>query len=184
MNAINSMADAFWGLAVRHPWSHVRNAASALILLIAVAILFWIILSQQRTELLNKQAELTQIEQLLKPLRSQAALPSLNKPDYTQRWPQRDEVNAVVRFLGALAQQHQVNLGQMTLSHAPSSAQAAGRVDISLSMNSAYASSKQVLSELLNRYPSLALQSLTAVSRSGDSSRIDWTLALTLYVKD
>jgi hypothetical protein len=184
MKAMTSVVDAVAGATGYRSWSLARHALVVIALLAGLALLAWSILTQQRLQLLNQQTELAQLERALKALSTQTVPPVRNEPDFTQRWPQRDEINAVVRFLGSLAQQHQVSLGQMTLSHTASSAQAAGRVDIALTMNGTYASGKLLLAELLSRYPSLALQSLTAAPRSGDASRIDWTLALTLYVKD
>lgn len=180
MKAINSIVQ----LTGYRAWSYTRHALTAMTMLAASALLLSNMLSQQRDQLLHQRSELVQLQQSLKLQAAQAKPPVSTDPDFTQRWPQRDEINAVVRFIGTLAQQHQVNLGQMTLSHTTSSALATGRVDISLSMNSVYAGGKQVLSELLSRYPSLALQSLSATPRTGDALRIDWTLALTLYVKD
>ncbi len=184
MKAMTSVADAIAGATGYRAWSLARHALTAIALLVGLTLLAWSLLTQQSAQLLKQQTELSQLEQSLKTLSTQAAPPVRNEPDFTQRWPQRDEINAVVRFLGSLAQQHPVNLGQMTLSHTASSAQTAGRVDIALTMNGTYASGKLLLAELLSRYPSLALQSLTATPRSGDAARIDWALALTLYVKD
>ncbi|MFM9880358.1 MAG: hypothetical protein ACKVOO_08120 [Burkholderiaceae bacterium] len=184
MNALNSVTGAIAQTTGYRSWSPKHHVAVALVLLIGIVLLAWGMVSQQRTQLRHQQAELGQLEQSLKAVATQVAPPVRNQPDFTHGWPQRDEINAVVRFIGTLVPQHQVNLGQLTLSHTASSAQAAGRVDIALTMNGTYASGKAVLSELFNRYPSLAMQSLIATPRSGDASRIDWILALTLYVKD
>jgi type II secretory pathway pseudopilin PulG len=184
MKAIVPAADALAGATGYRSWSLRRHVVVSVILLAGIVLLAWMVGSQQRRQLVNQQIELAQLEQSLRALSTQAAPPARNEPDFTQRWPQRDEVNAVVRFLGTLAQQFQVNVGQITLAHTASSAQAVGRVDIAVAMNGTYAGGKTLLAELLGRYPSLALQSLTATPRSGDASRIDWTLALTLYVKD
>ena len=184
MKAINLAADALAEATGYRSWPLGRHVVVSSVLVLGLGLLAWSLISHQRIQLKSQQAELTQLEQTLKTLSTQAKPPAISEPDFTQRWPQRDEINAVVRFLGTLAQQHQVNLVQMALSHTASSAQATGRVDISINMNSGYASGKLVLSELMSRYPSLALQSLTATPRSGDTAKIDWALALTLYVKD
>lgn len=184
MLAKKSLTSALASVIAYRAWSPVQHCVIASILLASIVLLASSMVSAQRTQLLNQQEKLTQMEQSLKIASAHAEPLIAREPDFTQRWPQRDEINGVVRFLGALAQQHQANLGQMTISHTASSSQAAGRVDILVSINSTYSSGKQILSELLGRYSSLALQTLTTAPRSGDAARIEWTLALTMYVKD
>jgi hypothetical protein len=152
--------------------------------LLLMAIVSWFHLSSQRQILDSQNAELARVEQALRQARAVSTAPSMTEPDFTQRLPQRETIHQVVRFLGTLAQQHQVNLGQLSLNHTASSEQSLGRVDVSLSLSGPYAGGKQVLSELLSRYPSLAVQSVSAVPRQSESGRIDWSVSMSLYVKD
>ena len=162
----------------------VRPQVLMACVLLLMAIVSWFYLSSQRQTVDSQKAELARLEQALHQAQSATAGPSSSEPDFTQRLPQRETIHQVVRFLGTLAQQHQVNLGQLSLNHTASSEQSLGRVDISLSMSGPYAGGKQVLSELLSRYPSLGVQSVSAVPRQSESGRIDWSVSMSLYVKD
>lgn len=165
-------------------WSSLKHGAVAGVLLLVIALAAWKLLGLQREHLELQHIELAGLQQQVASMQALSAKPVSMAPDFTQRWPQRDEINALVRFLGGLAQERQVNVGQMSLAHTGSGAQAVGRVDIALTLSGPYIATKQLLAELLSRYPSLAVQSLSAVPRSGDVSRIEWTLSLTLFVKD
>ena len=157
-------------------------SAAGVVLLIVLA--GWFSLSSQHQKLKAQSLELAGTEQAIQQSKLASSAQTVVEPNFTQRLPQREAIQQIVRFLGTLAQQHQVTLGQLTLTHASSSEQSLGRVDIAMSMSGPYAGGKQVLSELLSRYPSLGVQSVTAVPRPSDAGRIDWSVSMSLYVKD
>ncbi len=142
---------------------------------------------------LNKQAKNRWLasENTLKALQSearladaraaQAAAPSI---DFTDGLPSRSTVDDVVRDIGRFAQSQALGLGALTIAHQTPTARELGRVQLTLSAVGEYAKTKAFMAELLARYPSLAVQSLTVRAGATDSAAQEWQWLLVLYTKD
>jgi hypothetical protein len=110
--------------------------------------------------------------------------PTIPIVDFTQSLPSRAQVDDVVRDMGRNSQALGVSLGALTVVHQAPSAGEWGKVQLTVSAVGEYSKCKGWLAELLARYPSLAVQSLTIRSGINNATRQDWQLALTLYAKD
>lgn len=156
----------------------------ALFLLFTLVGMTWKFLDSQTSQLASLQEELKPIQLRLSSERLQTIQLSVMEPNFTERWPKRNEIDSQLNYLNRLARTLRVSVGQMTFMHVADDGQTTGRVDISLNLSGSYISTKQLLAELLGRYPTLVVQSLSVVPRSGDVSGTDWKLRLTLFVKD
>ncbi len=109
--------------------------------------------------------------------------PTTIAPDFTQSLPNRNVADDVVRDMGRNAASMGVNLGAVTVVHQDASIRELGKVQFTVTANAEYGRAKTWLAELLARYTSLAVQTLSVRASAGEGSRQDWQLVLTLYVK-
>ena len=110
--------------------------------------------------------------------------PTLPIADFTQSLPGRTQVDDVVRDMGRNSQALGVSLGGLTVLHQVPTAGEWGKVQLTVSTVGEYGKCKVWLAELLGRYPSLAVQSLTIRPGINNATRQDWQLVLTLYARD
>lgn len=171
-------------LGYRHwPWHrHVLLALGLLMVVIGLAA--WA-LGQQRSALQGLVQQHDELQHHLLIAQRNATKPKVPvEPDFSQRLPERSRMEEVIRQLGQLADKSGVLVGSIALSHTATDTKTIGSVDASLTLTGAYAATKQVISELMSRHDSLGIQTLSVRPRSNDATRLEWTLALSLYVRD
>jgi hypothetical protein len=105
-------------------------------------------------------------------------------PDFTQSLPGRSVSDDVVRDMGRHAASMGVGLGAVTVVHQDANARELGKVQFTVSANAEYGNTKTWLAELLARYASLAVQTLSVRANAGEGGRQEWQLVFTLYVQD
>jgi Tfp pilus assembly protein PilO len=185
MKVIVQTMEKFTGWLGYRQWPWQQHAVLALgVLLMAVAG-GTLVLQQQRLSLLNLSQKQTNLQESLDAAQRNATTPRpLPEPDFTQRLPERGRMDVVIRQLAQLAHKNAVSVASISLSHSATDTKNIGRVDASITLIGAYAPAKLLISELLNRHNSLGIQTLSVRPRSNDATRLDWTLALSLYVRD
>jgi Tfp pilus assembly protein PilO len=167
----------------RWPWQqHALLALGALLAISASGVWF---LQQQRASLQSLVQQQDSLQQSLSSAqRDVAKVKPAAEPDFSQRLPERSRMDEVIRQLAQLAEKHGVSVGGISLSHTATDAKAIGSVEASITLSGAYAPTKLLISELMSRHESLGIQTLSVRPRSNDAARLDWTLALSLYVRD
>lgn len=105
-------------------------------------------------------------------------------PDFTQGLPSRNIVDDVVRDMGRNAASMGVNLGAVTVVQQDASVRELGKVQFTVTTNAEYGRAKTWLAELLARYTSLAVQTLSVRASAGEGGRQEWQIVFALYVKD
>ncbi len=104
-------------------------------------------------------------------------------PEFAQNLPDRSVVDDVVRDIGRNATSLGVSLGAVTVVHQDASAHELGKVQFTVTASAEYGRAKAWLSELLARYASLAVQTLSVRASVGEGGRQEWQLVFILYVK-
>jgi Tfp pilus assembly protein FimT len=167
---------SYWPVAV-----HISLACVLVLLVFGVT---KTLASKERRQLAGSK---TQLAALVKQARSDALAESnisvQAAPDFTQSLPNRNVADDVVRDMGRNAATIGVNLGAVTVVHQDASARELGKVQFTVTANAEYGRAKTWLAELLARYTSLAVQTLSVRASAGEGSRQDWQLVFTLYVK-
>lgn len=167
----------------RWPWpKHAILVASVLLAFAASGV--WL-LQQQRASLQSlAQQQDSLLQNLLTTQRDAAKVKPPAELDFSQRLPERSRMDEVIRQLAQLAEKHGVSVGSISLSHIATDPKTIGSVDASLTLTGPYAPTKLLISELMSRHDSLGIQTLSVRPRSIDAARLEWTLALSLYVRD
>jgi hypothetical protein len=156
----------------RWPWQ--QHALLALGALLAISVSGVWFLQQQRASLQSLVQQQDSLQQSLSSAqRDVAKVKPPAEPDFSQRLPERSRMDEVIRQLGGIS-----------LSHTATDAKTIGSVEASITLSGAYAPTKLLISELMSRHESLGIQTLSVRPRSNDAARLDWTLALSLYVRD
>ena len=126
-------------------------------------------------ERLQLQAELTA-------LRSNAR--TNPEPDFAQGLPSAHRSDDVVRDIGRFAQDAGVQISSLNVSTMIATPIQLGRVQFNISANAPYKATKAWLSDLLARYPSLAVGTLSLQAQPNDRSLQDVHLLLVWYFQD
>jgi Tfp pilus assembly protein PilO len=166
-------------------WPLLHHAVLAVLVLASIGFVgrFWVGQSslqsshaQERLDALQLQSQ----QQSARALQAQAGSAS----DFTQKLPGRGTADDVMRDMARSSVNLGLKLGAITLTHQDSSSRVMGHVQFSVSANGDYSNAKAWLAELLARYSSLAVQSLTIRPSATDMARQEWQLLFTLYVRD
>ena len=164
----------------RWPLHHHILLACLIVLGMAAGSFWWI--QQSRSALLTLQHERQSVQgQLDAALRSG---PPIVKPDFTQSLPTLARSDDVARDIGRFAQPLNVQITSLTVDPRAATPSELGRVLFNLTGQAAYKDTKAWLAELLSRYPSLAIQSLSLRTQPTDPVRQDVRVTLVLVVKD
>jgi Tfp pilus assembly protein PilO len=173
----------FWSRPISR-WPLAVHACVAVVLLLAVWGVGYGVLKNARHELAKANSSLDTLQaQARQNSAAVVAKPMEVPPNFTHSLPSREAADAVVRDMGRHAQSLGLTLGALTVVHQASTARELGKVQLTLTANGEYAKAKAWLAELLARYPSLAVQTLSARA-AAEATRQEWQLVLALYVKD
>jgi HAMP domain-containing protein len=156
--------------------------AAGVVALAVLAAWAGVLRAQQRTVALRQQVAAQELVQQQRATALQAATTAL--PDFTHSLPERTVADDVLRDMGRHAASQGVSLGAIAVSHQEPSLRELGKVQFTVTANAQYPKAKAWLAELLARYPSLAVQTLSVRAGSAaDVARQEWQTVLTLYVK-
>jgi hypothetical protein len=161
------------------PLQHLAAAASTAILALVLAVwaMQWL---QAKSFAVN--AELNALERRLPP--KIPATSSFPPADFTQTLPQSVAHEDVVRDTSRFAQKAGVQIASLTIQKQAATASELGTVQFTIAAKADYQAAKTWLAELLARYPSLALQSLSLRAAPNEPARQEVRAVLLLFVKD
>lgn len=115
---------------------------------------------------------------------AQLAGPAAPLTNFVQSLPSVTRTDDVARDISRFAQTLEVQITSLSVESRPSTASELGKVQFNLAAQAEYKGAKAWLTELLERYPALGVQSLSLRSQANESTRQDIRLTLVLFVKD
>lgn len=104
--------------------------------------------------------------------------------DFLRTLPLASNADEVVHDMGRHAQAMKVQIASLTITAPDPSPAALRKIQFNVSASGEYASMKDWLSEMLGRYPSLGVQTLSLRGLPNDALRQEIQLALVLFVGD
>jgi hypothetical protein len=165
-------------------WPTLVHAVLAVVLLLAAWLLGHKLVAGAKAQLQTANETVEVLQQKVQQQRMAALqTPAATAPDFTQSLPGRSVADDVVRDMGRNAVGLGVNLGAVTVVHQEASPRELGKVQFTVTANAEYGRAKAWLAELLARYASLAVQTLSVRAGAGEGGRQEWQLVFTLYVK-
>lgn len=174
---------------LRWRWSLNLPKTTLLICLVSMVLLamtvggIWKLWQQTRAQE-HLQTEHADLALQLKRLQDDAHSLTASQTGTPFEFPARKRALDFTRDLGNWSDKQGVQVSKLGLSHFATTPAHQGRVQLDLTLTGPYAPTKQLLGMLMDRYDSLAIQSLNIHSRNADPNRQDWDLTLNLYVKD
>lgn len=99
-------------------------------------------------------------------------------------WPLRQAVDEVIQQAGLAARRSGVNIRSLSVSHQAASPAARGRVNLEVSAGGSYAALKAWQSDVLARFPALAVQNLRMQVAAGGAAALESQWTWVLYVGD
>jgi hypothetical protein len=114
----------------------------------------------------------------------QAGTQPTARVDFTHHLPSLSRSHEVVNDISRFAQSEGVLITSMAVSPQAASVVDLGKVNFDLSATAEYKAAKAWLAELLGRYPSLGIQSMSMRAQASDPAKLEVRLSLVLFVKD
>jgi hypothetical protein len=168
-------------LSIKQPlkcWSigiHLGLAAS---LLFVTGIGSLTLLHQKNKDLEIQQVQKSQLHTQQITLQSQPLA-----PNFTQTLPSVAHADDVTAALNREANALGIQISSLTVTEHVASAQALGHVQFTIALLGDYLGSKALLAALLDRFPSLGVQSLSIHDASGPVAKLETQLVLSLFVQ-
>jgi hypothetical protein len=104
--------------------------------------------------------------------------------NFIQNLPLASSADEVVRDMGRHAQAMKIQMASLSIAVSDPSPALIRKVQFNLSASGDYTSMKNWLAEMLGRYPSLGVQTLSLRGLPNDALRQEIQLALVLFVRD
>ena len=104
--------------------------------------------------------------------------------NFTQTLPVASSADEVVRDMGRHAQTLKIQMASLSIVATEPSPSLIRKVQFNVTASGDYASLKNWLAEMLGRYPSMGIQTLSLRGLPNDTLRQEMQLALVLFVKD
>jgi hypothetical protein len=104
--------------------------------------------------------------------------------NFTQTLPLASSADEVVRDMGRHAQAMKIQMASLSIVVTDPSPSLIRKVQFNVTASGDYASLKNWLAEMLGRYPSMGIQTLSLRGLPNDTLRQELQLALVLFVKD
>lgn len=112
------------------------------------------------------------------------ARPLAVQPDLIQALPSISRADEVARDIGRFAQPLGVQIASLAVSTQASTTTELAKVQFNLAAQADYKAGKAWLAELLARYPTLAVQSLSIRAPANEAPSQELRVSLVLWVKD
>jgi hypothetical protein len=171
----------FSGLPFKR-WPLFAHAITAGVIVITAALGAWWIKHIEMVTLQARGEELRLLQnELQKPQRPQVRIRLEN---FTRTLPNFSKSDEVVRDMSRHAQMMNVQITSLTIVPSEPSPTALKKIQFNLAANADYRSIKRWLSELLDRYPSLGVQTLSMRALPTDARRQESQIVLIMFVKD
>ncbi len=167
----------------RWPWGQHAVAATLALLALAAAC-FWLThyLAASEQAQQAQQVQLVSAQRLLNDLQGRRA--ALPKGDFSQHLPQASTADDVARDIARFAESGRVQIQSLSVQPQAATPREWGKVQFNVSATADYSTIKAWLADLLGRYPSLAVATLSIRSAPNDGARLTSSVALVLWVKD
>lgn len=163
-------------------WPLFAHAITAGIVVITAALGAWWIRHIAAVTLQARGEELRLLQkELQKPKRPEV---EIRLETFTSALPNLAKSDEVVRDMSRYAQAMNVQITSLTLTPSESSPTTLKKIQFNLAVNADYRSIKRWLSELLDRYPSLGVQTLSMRALPTDARRQESQIVLVMFVKD
>lgn len=164
----------------RWPWYfHAVAACLVMAAMIAVTgLLMYTIANGADKQRQDLRALETRLQILLQDERKQ---PSGN---FIKKLPIASSADEVVHDMGRHAQAMKIQVASLSIAVADPSPSLIRKIQFNLTASGEYASIKSWLSEMIGRYPSLGVQTLSLRGLPNDALRQEIQLALVLFVRD
>lgn len=114
---------------------------------------------------------------------AQGAMPAAAKKIFVDALPSALQTDDVTRDISRFAETLGVQITAMSVQVRSPSASEIGKVQFNLAAQAGYTAGKSWLTELLARYPSLGIQSLSIRAQPNNAARQDIQLTLVLFVQ-
>lgn len=170
-----------WRLPAKR-WSILQHMLLASLLVSGVVAGGWTWDHASRKTELASRAELLELRGQLSSTRYASASPSF--VDFAQSLPSGRRSDNVVQEISRSAQTLGVQVLSLSVEPRGATITELGRVQFNLVANAQYRAVKTWIAELLGRYPSLGVASLSMHNSANDPSRLDISLSMVLVVKD
>ncbi len=159
-------------------WLHTVLAA---IVLTAVYFVAAYCLTQAGQKQVALHSDIQQLNSQI--ARMQFKAPDIVRKDFSQTLPSNEISDAVVRDMTGFAQTQGISLSSLVVVPQSANTQKLGSVQYNLNAAGTYLSTKAWLGDMLARYPSLSLQSMTVTGSSSEPSKQEYQLVLMQYLK-
>ncbi|WP_342617564.1 hypothetical protein [Rhodoferax sp. GW822-FHT02A01] len=147
-----------------------------------MASLAWLLLAHVASDLRDLKLQRTALETKIKAASSVTPIPL--KPAFADTLPSLNRTDDVVRDIGRSAQEAGVQITALGIEPRAATPTQIGAVIFNVAATASYKASKDWLSQLLGRYHSLAVNTLSLQAMPTDPSRQDVHVTLVWYVKD
>lgn len=170
-----------WRIPLRRwPWHY--HLVPAAVLLLGCALAGGWALQRASLRLADLQSAHAAVQQQLHALQNRP--PDTAPADFTQSLPSAAHADEVARDIGRFAQSAGVQISSLTVEARPAGATELGRVHFNVAAQAPYRASKDWLAELLARYASLGVQSLSLQALPNDAARQDIRVTLVWFVRE
>ncbi len=163
-------------------WPLIYHGLLAGLAVCAVALVAYQAVYRSDKLLATRDAELRALQTQFHALR--VAKPPVPPPDFGQTLPTSDRADDVVRDIGRFAQANALQLASIGVEPRPVTASEFAKVQFNIAATADYDAAKAMVAELLARYPTLGVQSLSMRPTANDQARLDVRLALVLIARD
>lgn len=157
------------------------HLAGAVVACAALAMAGVGLVSWQRSQTQRVQTELAALKRTM-------ALPSVPAEQGSAptaiEWPLRQSVDEVIQQASQSAVRLGFNIRSLSVSHQAASPAAWGQVSLQVSAVGSYAALKGWQSDLLQRFPTLAVQNLRVQAATGSAAGLESQWTWVLYVRD
>jgi Type II secretion system (T2SS), protein M subtype b len=163
-------------------WPLLAHAITAGLVVITAALGAWWIRHIAAVTLQARGEELRLLQnEFQKPQRPQV---KIRLENFTNTLPNIAKSDEVVRDMSRQAQAMNVQITSLTVAPSEPSPTTLKKIQFNLAANGDYRSVKRWLSELLDRYPSLGVQTLSMRALPTDARRQESQIVLIMFVKD
>lgn len=163
-------------------WPLFAHAITAGLVIITAALGGWWVKHIAMDTLQERREELRLLQnELQKPKRPQV---KIRLENFTSALPNVAKSDEVVRDMSRHAQAMNVQITSLALTSSEPSPTTLKKIQFNLAVNADYRSTKRWLSELLDRYPSLGVQTLSIRALPTDARRQESQIVLVMFVKD
>ncbi len=163
-------------------WPSGQHAVAAALALLALAAGCFGLTRYLAASAQAQQVQLDLAQRLLKDLQGRRA--ALPKGDFSQHLPQASAADDVARDIARFAESGRVQIQSLSVQPQAATPREWGKVQFNISAIADYSTTKAWLADLLGRYPSLAVATLSMRSAPNDGARLTSSVALVLWVKD